>query len=390
MFDMLSVLKTDSVLGLIKLYNDDPNPAKIDLGVGVYRDAAGATPVMAAVKAAERRLVEVEQTKTYFGSDGDGVFLSRVADLILGDARVRDRVTPCQSVGGTGALRLAAGLVALTTARPRIWISRPTWPNHPSLFTAAGFEVREYDYFDRAAQALRFDAMIEGLSEAAAGDVVLLHGCCHNPTGVDLSLEQWGELASLVERRGLLPLVDFAYQGLGQGLDADAAGLRLMVERAPEMLAAFSCSKNFGLYRERTGALLVLSASSAAVEPVRSNVQVLARTLYSTPPGHGAAVVRTILEDEALRRLWAGELEAARSRLHEVRQRLAAHGRIGPVDLAPLARQSGMFSLLPLSSDQVIRLRQSHSVYMAESGRINVAGLHTGNVERFAEALASL
>jgi aromatic-amino-acid transaminase len=372
----------DPLLSLIKLFREDPRPGKLDLGVGVYRDEAGATPVFQAVKQAETLLVSCQQTKSYLGPEGDLEFLDVLTPIVFGARGAADFLA-VQTPGGTGALRLAAELVAAGRPGARIWMGAPSWPIHRNIFEAAGLHVETYEVFDPEAQQLQFAAMVKALETAWAGDVVLLHGCCHNPTGADPTLEQWRVLAEIMARRGLVPLIDLAYQGLGRGLAEDAAGLRLIVEAVDEVIVAYSLDKNFGLYRERTGALYV--RSSAHADLVRANLLQLARCLWSMPPDHGAAVARTILQDEGLTGRWLAELGVMRTRLREARGLLA---KAAP-QLAPLAELNGLFALLPLRPQQVERLRSEHGVYMAASGRINLAGLTAATVPAFTYALNS-
>ena len=374
----------DPLLQLIGAYNDDTRQSKIDLGIGVYRDAAGLTPVMAAVKAAEGLLLREQATKAYLGPEGDTGFLAGLKPIVLGEA-ADDRWSALQTPGGTGALRLAADLVA--TARPgaRIFMGTPSWANHAPILGAGGLEIISYPCFDVASQTLRFDVLLEALGGAAVGDVALLQVCCHNPVGADLDRRQWDDVARLMARRRIVPLLDFPYQGLAEGLEADAYGVRAVCAQVPEALVAYSCDKNFGLYRERTGALFALSANSRAAAITLSNLFALARANWSMPPDHGAAVVRTVLEHPDLRSDWLEELERMRSRIAEIRIALAQRDPA----LAALARQHGMFSTLPLSPDQIARLRTDHGIYMAGSGRINVAGLNEANIPAFAAALAA-
>lgn len=384
-FDALSEPPADPLLALIELFRDDPRPGKIDLGVGVYRNERGETPVFRAVKQAEQILLETQQTKAYLGPEGDPGFVERLAPLVFGEATTGEpRRTGVQTPGGTGALRLAADLVAKMNPRPTIWIGTPTWPNHEPIFAAAGLPIERYRYFDPATQRLCFADMLAALGRARAGDVVLLHGCCHNPTGADLDPDQWRELAGLLTTRRLMPLVDLAYQGLGTDLESDAAGTRLVLAQSEEALVAYSCDKNAGLYRERTGALFARAPDARAARRVRANLLALARANWSMPPDHGAAVVRTILEDADLLRDWLSELAAMQQRIADVRKRLAA----ADPRLAPLGRQTGLFSLLPITPAAVASLRGEHGIYMAGSGRINVAGLQPESVATFVAALA--
>jgi len=381
-FERLAVQPADALLALIGAYRRDPRPGKLDLGVGVYRDAAGATPVLRAVKAAEHRLLETQTTKAYLGPEGDIGFFERLTPVVFAAAHPGDRLSGLQTPGGTGALRLAAELLARANPEAHILVGTPTWPNHLPIFAAARLPATTYDYFDIAAQSVRFDEMMATFAGARRGDIVLLQGCCHNPLGADLDMPQWAAVADVVAKNGLLPLVDLAYQGLGDGLEADAAGLRLVLAAADEALVAYSCDKNFGLYRERTGALFAVSASAATAGVVQSNLLALARANWSMPPDHGAALVRLILEDDALTADWQAELAGMQARIVDVRQRLAATAP----RLAPLAAQKGMFSTLPLSPAQVREMREDHGIYMAGSGRINVAGLTPDTIAPFAAA----
>lgn len=381
LFESLRPQPADSLLSLIKAFRDDPRPSKLDLGVGVYKTAEGATPVFRAVKAAEAELIASQPTKAYLGPEGDVGFLARLAPIVLG-AEPGRHLYGVQTPGGTGALRLASEL--LNAARPgvRVFMGTPTWPNHPQIFDKVGLTIVPYVYFDPRRQEVRFDEMMAALRTGQAGDVVLLHGCCHNPTGADLSAEQWREVAELIAARGLTPLVDLAYQGLGQGLDEDAAGLRMVVEAAADTLVAYSCDKNFGLYRERTGALFALSASERRMGLIETNIKALARANWSMPPDHGAAVVRLVLESEALTADWRAELTSMRERISSVRRALAE----ASPSFAAIGRQFGMFAQLDLNPEQVKRMRDEFAVYMAGSGRINVAGLTPQTAPQFVAA----
>lgn len=386
LFGGLARQPPDSLLALIGLYRNDSRAGKIDVGVGVYRDEQGCTPVFRAVKAAERRLLDGQTTKGYLGPEGDVEFFDRLAPIIFGSSLDAAHLGGLQTPGGTGALRLAAELVAAARPRARVMVGMPTWPNHLPILAVARLEAVPYVYFDVGHQAILFDEMVLALERAQAGDVVLLQGCCHNPVGADLDSAQWGVVAGIVERRGLVPLIDLAYQGLGHSLEEDAAGARLVFDGAEEALLAYSCDKNFGLYRERTGALFVKSRSGADALKTQSNLLSLARANWSMPPDHGAAVVRTILQDTNLTTVWRSELVSMASRIIEVRRRLAAFDTA----LDPLVAQNGMFAVLPISPAQVIRLRDEHAIYMAGSGRINLAGLTSHTIERFASALAAV
>ena len=384
LFDRLDEQKPDALLQLIALCDADPRSDKIDVGVGVYRDAAGGTPILRAVKEAERRLWECQETKAYLGSQGDPGFTRHIRTIVFGDTLASDeRIVGLQTPGGCGALRLGADLVEKANPHARIHVGQPTWPNHAPLIECAGIEMVPYPYYDAEKREILFDRMADALSGAAAGDLVLLHGCCHNPTGADLSPDQWRAVADIVARRGLIPYVDIAYQGLGNGLEADAAGTRLVVEAAEQALIAQSCDKNFGVYRERVGNLFVKAASKASAEKAFGNLMQLARTMWSMPPDHGAAICRIVLETPELRADWHRELDEMCARIRSLRSRLAAYDE----RLAYIDRQNGMFSILPLTPAQVLELRAEKGIYMAGSGRFNVVGLSDENVDRFAAAV---
>ena len=384
LFERLEEQKSDSLLHLIALCNADERPEKIDVGVGVYRDSAGGTPILRAVKAAERILWETQETKTYLGSAGDTRFAELIKPIVFGEDGARDdRIVGIQTPGGCGALRLGADLVVEANDKARIFVGQPTWPNHGPLIECAGVEMVSIPYYDRDSHSICFDRMVDGLREARAGDLLLLHGCCHNPTGADFSEEPWREIARLVAERGLIPFVDLAYQGLANGLEADAMGTRLVVEAADQALVAQSCDKNFGVYRERTGSLWIKGSSRRNAEIVLGNLLQLARTMWSMPPDHGAAAVRIVLDDPQLRADWLVELEAMRDRINSVRRRIAA----ADPRLEFIGRQFGMFSMLPLSEKAVLELREEKGIYMANSARFNVVGLSDDNVDRFAAAV---
>lgn len=384
LFDRLEEQKSDSLLQLIALCDADPRPDKIDVGVGVYRDAAGGTPILRAVKKAERLLWERQETKAYLGSQGDARFTELIRPIVFGDAGAADeRIVGLQTPGGCGALRLGADLVTKANPGARILVGQPTWPNHGPLIECAGVEMVPHPYYDPASRHILFDEMMAALGKARAGDLVLLHGCCHNPTGADLSAEQWADVAEAVARRGLVPFVDLAYQGLGNGLEADAAGARRVVEAAEQAIVAQSCDKNFGVYRERVGNLFVKAASAKAAKIAYGNLLQLSRTMWSMPPDHGAAIVHIVLEDPELRSDWNTELREMCARIRSLRARLAAYDE----RLAFIDRQNGMFSMLPLSQAQVLELREEKGIYMANSGRFNVVGLSDDNVDIFAAAV---
>lgn len=376
----------DALLALIGLYAADPRSGKIDLGVGVYKDEGGATPVFAAVKAAEEALLRSQQTKSYVGPEGDVGFFRLLAPIVFGADVPFDRLAGLQTPGGTGALRLGGELVARMNPAAKVHAGAPTWANHPSVFEAAGLSMAYHRHIDLGAQTLCFDDMLDALGSAAPGDAVLLHGCCHNPTGADLSPAQWERIAMLCAERRLFPFVDLAYQGLGDGLEQDATGVAIMARHCPELIVAYSCDKNFGLYRERVGALFLLAANAGDAALAQSNLLSLARANWSMPPDHGAAVVRLILESGELTQSWRAELDAMRLRIDAMRSGLAA---LDPA-LAFLTAQKGMFSTLDLTPDQVKALREEHGVYMAGSGRIAICGLTPANLQPFAAALAAV
>jgi aromatic-amino-acid transaminase len=377
---------------LMSLYRDDPRAGKVDLGVGVYKDDAGKTPVMRAVREAERRLHETQDTKSYLGLAGDTIFNDLMIGLVFGAGADRTRLRAAQTPGGTGGVRLLADLVKLARPDATVWLPDPTWPNHLPLMRAAGLQTRIYPYFDAATGGIAFDAMLDALRTAPAGDVVLLHGCCHNPTGADLSADHWRALADLLVERGLIPLVDIAYQGFGVGLDEDAAGLRLLAGRLPEVLAAASCSKNFAVYRDRAGAAIVMGRNAAEADTAYGQLLGLARGIWSMPPDHPAACVRMVLQDDALRADWKAELDAMRTRMQELREGFAdALRRQSNSDRFDfIARQRGMFSRLGITGEQVTRLRDEHGVYIVGDGRFNVAGLPGERLDDLAAKIVSV
>lgn len=385
LFGSLDRQPPDALLAVIGMYAADPRPTKIDVGVGVYRDAHGTTPIMRAVKAAEARLLAEQGSKSYLGAEGDQRYTDLLAPIAFGAPLAADpRLTGIQTPGGTGALRLAAELIARSGRGRSIWFGTPTWPNHVPIFRDAGLTIRDHAYFDAGRSDIDFAAFLDGLAKAESGDVVLLHGCCHNPTGTALSGDEWATLAAFIGERGLVPLVDLAYQGLGRGLEEDAAGMRAILGAAPEALVTYSCDKNFALYRERVGALWVQAATPATAIAARETMLVLARGLWSMPPDHGAATVRLILENASLAADWRAELDAMRTRINALRALLGASHPA----LAPIARQQGLFALLPIDAAAVAELRERHGIYMPASGRINIAGLRASTIPRFVGALA--
>jgi aromatic-amino-acid transaminase len=390
MLDRLAQQPPDALLALIKLHDADPRGDKIDLGVGVYRTGQGETPVFGAIKAAERKLVETQDSKSYLGPEGDMGFVHALMPYVFGsdDPTRGGRIEGMQTPGGTGAVRLAAAL-AKKAGVARVLMGTPSWPNHAQILADLGLEIVAFPHATGEG-APDFDALTTALGQAGEGDAVLLHGCCHNPTGIDYSSAQWDEIAGLLAASPVLPIVDLAYQGLGRGLDADAYGVRAIVDAVPEALIAQSCDKNFGLYRDRVGALYVLARDGEELGRVLSNGHALARAAWSMPPDHGAAAVRLVLEDETTTAQWLDELDQMRARIRQVRAALGEAGSAGSLDLSPLARGQGMFATLPLSKEQIQALREEHGVYMAGSGRINIAGLTMGNLPKFVAALAAV
>jgi aspartate/tyrosine/aromatic aminotransferase len=379
----------------MEAYRADPRQVKVNLSSGVYVDETGITPVLPSVLEAERRILATETTKLYRPIDGDPVYRAAVRDLIFGtdhEVVTSGRSATAHTPGGTGALRVAADFLAQEGGAGIVWLPEPTWPNHPQLFSLAGYEVRTYPYLQPGEARVDIDALLGGLGAAREGDLVLLHGSCHNPTGVDPSVDDWRRIGDLLEDRHLLPIVDFAYQGFGDGLREDADWIAGVVRPGMELLIATSYSKNFALYNERVGALTLVAVDATAAESAESHVKIAIRANYSNPPAHGAEIVTTILGDPALRAQWETELAGMRGRIHANRRRLVdgLESRAIPGDWAPIARQRGMFALLGLSKEQVARLRSDHGVYVVGAGRINVAGITTANLDPFADALAKV
>ncbi len=380
----------DALLALIKLHNDDPRADKIDLGVGVYRTGEGDTPVFRSIKAAEAKLVAEQDSKAYLGPEGDMGFVEALMPYVFGkaDPSMGGRIEGMQTPGGTGSLRLALAMVK-RAGYHRIIVGVPSWPNHAQICADLGLEVVEFNHA-LASGTVDMDALRGAIADAREGDAILLHGCCHNPTGIDYSNEQWDEIAGLIAASKILPILDLAYQGLGKGMEEDAYGLRRVLAVVPEALICYSCDKNFGLYRDRVGALYAMVADPADLAKVMSNGHNLARANWSQPPDHGGAAVRLVLEDEALTADWLAELDEMRDRMREVRAKLAEAGTAGSADLTPMGGQNGLFSIVPLNKDQVLAMRTKHGIYMAGSGRINVAGLTMGNIDKFIAAVADV
>ena len=391
MFESLQAASADAILGLIAEHSNDPRAEKIDLGVGVYRTAAGETPVLNVVKRAEQILIDTQATKSYIGTAGAADFNAAMQALTFGAASPDDRLTTIQTPGGSGSLRVAAGMILRASPHASVWVSEPTWANHIPLLTGAGVKLKPYPYYDTENHVVKIDEMLATLRKAPAGDIVLLHACCHNPSGLDPSVAEWQAIADVLVEGKLIPFLDMAYQGFVENLDDDAYPVRLMAERVPEMLVASSCSKNFGLYRDRVGILSLLTTDSAARDIVSSQVNSLVRTIYSVPPDHGAAVVSLILNDDELRSAWVEELEEMSIRIRAMRELLddALLEKAPDHDFSHLLRATGMFCFLGVSAEQVTRLKKDFGVYMVDSSRINVAGITPDNVNYLADSIAA-
>lgn len=395
MFEKFTAAPPDPILGLTEAFKKDPNPAKVDLGAGVYKDADGNTPVLRSVKIAEERILAQEKSKTYLAIDGLPHYDRMVQELIFGPGHpivASGRAVTIQAPGGTGALRVGSDFLAKMMPGVRVWLSDPTWPNHPGVFKASGLETATYPYFDAASNGLAFDAMLDALQHAPQGDVLVVHGCCHNPTGIDLAPQHWQQLAEVVRERQLIPFVDFAYQGFANGLREDVEGVLHLVESARESMIATSYSKNFGLYNERVGALTLVAGSSDAAQTALSHIKVVVRSNYSNPPAHGAAIVATVLADPELRTLWEKEVAEMRDRINTMRHLFVETLNEKGVDrdFSFIARQRGMFSFSGLSPEQVKALRERHSVYAVSSGRFSVAGMTTHNMDYLCAAIADV
>ena len=389
MLNRLEAQAPDALLALIKMHAADDRPDKIDLGVGVYRTGQGDTPVFGAIKAAEKQLVEEQDSKSYLGPEGDVGFVNALMPYIFGDnATMGGRISGMQTPGGTGAVRLAAALGA-KAGMTRLHMGTPSWPNHAQIFNDIDLEMVPFEHANADGTA-NVEAVLAAIRGAGPDEGVLLHGCCHNPTGIDYNAEEWDAIGDAIAETGVFPIIDTAYQGLGHGLDEDAAGLRSVLAKVPEAFVAYSCDKNFGMYRDRVGAFYILADKQDTLDKAFSNANALARASWSMPPDHGAAAVRLILRNPELTRMWQDELDQMRERMRQVRQTLADAGTAGSVDLTPLGSQNGLFSVLPVSKEQVARLRDEHGIYMAASGRINIAGLTTANIEKFVTALADV
>jgi aspartate aminotransferase len=394
-FETLKPLPPDAILGIMTLFRADQHPGKIDLSVGVYQDEQGRTPVLASVKRAEQTVIDAQESKTYVAIAGNAGFNRGIEELLYGKdhpALKAGRVATVQTPGGSGGLSVAGHLLSRAKPGARVYLSDPSWPNHFPLLKLSGLQLENYPDYEYAKHRVDFEQMVAKLERASAGDLVLIHGCCHNPCGADLSKEQWEALTQLCERQGLVPFIDLAYQGLAEGLEEDAFGVRLMAARLPEVVVVSSCSKNLGLYRERVGAASFVSANPEASKLVFANASNVARGIYSMPPDHGAAIVSQVLHDPALRAQWVMELQEMRNRLNGLRRllvdKLAA--RETPMDFSFIAKERGMFSFLGITKEQVVRLREEFHVYMIESSRINIAGINHANVDKVADSIAAV
>ena len=392
MFESLQMVPADAILGLIAEHANDPRPDKIDLGVGVYRTAEGETPILASVKKAEQRLLETQASKAYLGTAGAPDFNAAMQALAFADSAASERLVTLQSPGGSGALRVAAGLILRARPDATVWVSEPTWANHIPLLGGAGLNLEPYPYYDAERHVLEVERMLEAMRAIPKGDVVLFHACCHNPSGLDPSEDEWRAMSDIVVERELIPFIDMAYQGFAAGVEEDAFIIRHLAERVPEMIVCNSCSKNFGLYRDRVGTISMLASDAATAKVLASNANNYVRTLYSVPPDHGAAVVSIILDDAALKAEWLQEVDEMRGRLDEMSMLLndKLAEKVSNRDFSHLVRTRGMFCFLGISAEQVGRLKTDYGVYMVDSSRINVAGITPDNVDYLAESIAAV
>ena len=392
MFEALPEPKADAILGLMTLFRADTRADKLDLGVGVYKDSAGKTPVMRAIKDAEKKLLDTQDTKSYVAPTGSVAFCNAMIAQVFGSDADTSRIRAAQSVGGSGALRVLADLMKQGRPDADIWISDPSWPNHVPLMQAAGYTLHSYPYYDAATGGVNIEGMLESLGQAKPGDIVILHGCCHNPTGADLSMEDWNRVIQLLLDKDLFPLVDLAYQGFGDGLEEDAAAVRLMASKMPEMVVAASCSKNLGLYRERVGAAMLMAQNEAEATRALGRLGGVIRSNYSMPPDHGANTTEIVLSDSTLSADWKEELETMRLRMVSLRQAFseAMRKRSNSERFDYIAGQKGMFSRLPLNTAQLNKLRDEHGIYIVGDGRINVAGLPEDGLDQLADAICTV
>ncbi|MBD8511358.1 amino acid aminotransferase [Photobacterium sp. 2_MG-2023] len=391
MFKQLTEAQLDPILSLTQMFREDARSEKMDLGIGVYRNSQGETPIMQAVFQAEQRLLETQKTKAYVGLAGDEVFNQAMMDLLIKDTSAYQRAAAVQTPGASGALRMLADLMYLAQPDTTVWISNPSYVNHKPVMEAAGLKVKFYPYFDTATKQVNSEAMLAELAKAGPKDVVLLHGCCHNPTGADISFDDWKAITELANKNGFLPFVDIAYQGFGDGLEQDAAGLRHLADNVEEMIVATSCSKNFGLYRERTGAAIIISDSLKEAQKAKGRILQLARASYTMPPDHGAALVATVLNDDSLTATWKSELTDMNQRLRRLRAGLTQAVRDNGSDAFDfIEKHKGMFSVTGLSQEQIIQLRNEFGIYAVGDGRINIAGLQEQKLDYLAKALLSV
>lgn len=392
MFESLQPMPADAILGLIVEHRNDPRPEKIDLGVGVYRDADGQTPVLGTVKRAEKQLLETQTSKTYIGTAGDPLFNASMQALTFAGAVPDERLVTIQTPGGSGSLRVAAGIILRARKNPTLWVSAPTWANHVPLLGSAGLTLKEYPYYDSDRQVIKVNEMLEGLRAAPKGDLVLFHACCHNPSGLDPSEDEWRAITDVVVERDLVPFIDIAYQGFAQNLDDDAFAIRHLASHVPEMLVTSSSSKNFGLYRDRVGTLSILTDGPSSLPAMASQLSSYVRTLYSMPPDHGAAIVSIILNDDDLRAQWSAEVDEMRDRMRDMRVLLhdALKAKAPDHDFSHLVRANGMFCFLGTTAEQVSRLKKDYGIYMVDSSRINVAGITTENVNYLASSVTAV
>lgn len=395
MFEEVRPLPPDPLLGIMAAHAADPNPLKVDLGVGVYKDEQGFTPVFPSVKLAEARLIEAQESKVYVGPAGSPEFNRLLPQMIFADAGSAlndNRIASVQTPGGCGALRVAAEFLKRLRPNATVWCSNPTWANHEPLLGDAGLKLATYPYYDQGASEILFDQMMACLQTVPAGDIVLLHGCCHNPSGADLNQDQWRAVCELAQKNGFLVFIDIAYQGFGDGVDEDAFGVRLMTEKLPELIVASSCSKNFGLYRERTGSLCVVTQEAKHAAAVVTHLNKIVRGIYSMPPAHGAAIVETLLADPMLKAQWIEEVAQVRNRMKSLRRAFAdaMQQRLGDDRFRFIEHQQGMFSFLGISPEKVEQLQKQFSVYAAGTSRINVAGLSAANLGYVADAVAAV
>ena len=395
MFESLKPVGMDPILGLMAAFRADDRANKIDLGVGVYQDDRGRTPVMASVKEAEAQLMTLETTKSYQGIAGDPDYNQRILQLLLGAEHSilnSGRIKSIQTPGGSGALRVGAEVIVRARPDAKLWVGVPTWPNHIPLLGSAGVTIKEYPYYNLSNHQIDIESMMATLAQVPAGDMVLLHGCCHNPTGADLTHQQWDQIADLALERGFIPFIDTAYQGLGDGLDEDAYGVRMMADRLPELVIASSCSKNFGLYRERTGSITFITETSEQADIVAAQAMSVARQTYSMPPAHGALLVSLILGDQQLCANWQAELTEVRTRIQSMRSLLAdniQHNAAG-IDFSHIKQQKGMFSFLGLNTEQLDLLREDYGIYIVSSSRVNLAGINSGNIGYLSDSIVSV